>query len=334
LKKPMKPIRVALIGLGRAGQFHLQSLRSMEGMQLVSVVDHDANLANEVASRHHCSAHTQLESALDDPELEAVIIASPTGAHYEQILMALRAGKAVLTEKPLGENIEQIRACYQQARQAECSLLVGFNRRFDPTFASLASQVRQGQIGTPMLVRITSRDSPLPSMDYLKTSHGIFHDCLVHDLDMLRFVTGQDPIEVHAMGSNFVADIASIGDLDNVLLSLRYESGMLASIDANRFACYGYDQRIEAFGSLGMLQAENRSATSTALSSADGVQRPVIEHSFPSRYREAYLQELVAFEQAIRRPDTCPITEEDVTTSHRLCDAALESYKLGQPVSV
>ena len=109
---------------------------------------------------------------------------------------------------------------------------------------------------------------------------------------------------------------------------------MLASIDANRFACYGYDQRIEAFGSLGMLQAENRSATSTALSSADGVQRPVIEHSFPSRYREAYLQELVAFEQAIRRPDTCPITEEDVMTSHRLCDAALESYKLGQPVSV
>ena len=212
--------------------------------------------------------------------------------------------------------------------------MVGFNRRFDPTFSSLAAQVVAGSIGRPMLVRITSRDSPLPTLEYLKSSHGIFHDCIVHDLDMLRFITREDPVEVYAVGSNFVPEIQAINDLDNVLVTLKYKSGLLATIDVNRLATYGYDQRIEAFGDKGMLQAENRSATSTVLSNAEGVGRPKIELSFPSRYREAYVEELRAFAKTLNEPFQCPITEQDVCTSHQLCDAAEQSYREQKPIKI
>ena len=136
------------------------------------------------------------------------------------------------------------------------------------------------------------------------------------------------------MGSNFVPEIQAINDLDNVLVTLKYKSGLLATIDVNRLATYGYDQRIEAFGDKGMLQAENRSATSTVLSNAEGVGRPKIEHSFPSRYREAYVEELRAFARTLQVPSQCPITEQDVCTSHQLCDAAEQSYREQKPIKI
>ena len=330
----MDHFRLALVGLGRAGQFHLQSIRQLAQLELGYVIDADQGLAAQTATAHGCPGSNDFSLALSDPTLHGVIIATPTGAHYSQILQALEAGKAVFTEKPLGETLKQIRECYALAEKVERPLMVGFNRRFDPTFSSLAAQVVAGSIGRPMLVRITSRDSPLPTLEYLKTSHGIFHDCIVHDLDMLRFITREDPGEVYAVGSNFVPEIQAINDLDNVLVTLKYKSGLLATIDVNRLATYGYDQRIEAFGDKGMLQAENRSAASTVLSNAEGVGRPKIEHSFPSRYREAYVEELRAFARTLQLPSQCPITEQDVCTSHQLCDAAQQSYREQKPIKI
>jgi len=330
----MDHFRLALVGLGRAGQFHLQSIRQLAELELGYVVDADQGLAEQIATAHGCPGSNDFSLALRDPTLHGVIIATPTGAHYSQILQALEAGKAVFTEKPLGETLEQIRKCYALAEKVERPLMVGFNRRFDPTFSSLATQVVAGSIGRPMMVRITSRDSPLPTLEYLKTSHGIFHDCIVHDLDILRFITREDPVEIYAVGSNFVPEIEAIKDLDNVIVTLKYKSGLLATIDVNRLATYGYDQRIEAFGDKGMLQAENRSATSTVLSNAEGVGRPKIEHSFPSRYREAYVEELRAFAKTLKEPSKCPITEEDVRTSHQLCDAAEQSYREQKPIKI
>ncbi len=327
-------LRVALIGLGRAGRFQLESIRSNPGVSLIHVVDTDAQRAKEVADEFDCECSSSMEEAIADSTVDAVIVATPTGEHFSQIVAALEAGKAVFTEKPLGNGLEEIDTCFQLANEKKLPLFVGFNRRFDPSHSSLAQSVHRGEIGTPQLVRITSRDSPLPSMDYIKTSHGIFHDCIVHDLDMVRYIAREDPIEVYSIGSNFIPEIQAIDDLDNVLVSLRFASGLLASIDVNRFACYGYDQRIETFGDKGMVQSENRYPRSTVLASEAGVARPPIEFSFPTRYREAYRFELEAFRRCVLESMPLPITYEDVRMSFVLSDLAEQSYREGRPLSV
>lgn len=329
-----KPFNIALIGLGRAGRFHLQSIRTLPQIDLAHVVDINAEQAKQIGEEFNCASSTNMEAALKDPSIDAVIVATPTGEHYQQIIASLKAGKSVFTEKPLGNGLNEIKECFKTAREVGKGLFVGFNRRFDPSFADLADQVQSGAIGSPQLMRLTSRDSPLPTMDYIRTSHGIFHDCIVHDFDMLRFITHQDPAEVYAIGSNFVDEIRDLQDLDNVLVSLKYESGLLASIDVNRFASYGYDQRIEAFGGLGMIQAENKSPRSTVLSNKSGVSRPVIEHSFPTRYREAYVEELKIFQHCVSTGTSFPIDESDVVMSHILCDKAEQSFREGKPIKV
>lgn len=328
------PFRIALIGLGRAGKFHLQSIRTLPQIELAHVVDVNPEQAKQIGEQFNCESSTNMVAALEDSSVDAVIVATPTGEHYHQIIASLKAGKAVFTEKPLGNGLDEIKECFKTAREVGKGLFVGFNRRFDPSFADLAHQVQNGAIGSPHLMRVTSRDSPLPTMDYIRTSHGIFHDCIVHDFDMLRFITQQDPVEVYAIGSNFVDEIRNLNDLDNVLVSLKYESGLLASIDVNRFASYGYDQRIEAFGGLGMVQAENKSPRSTVLSNQSGISRPVIEHSFPTRYREAYVEELKTFHHCVSTGTPFPIDESDVVMSHILCEKAEQSFKEGRPVQV
>lgn len=326
----MSKLRVALFGLGRAGQFHLQSLRSIPNVELACVVDVDSAKATSVAAEMGCDIAATVEAAVSRDDVDATIIATPTGEHFSQIKASLEAGKEVLTEKPLGQGLEEIEDCFELAKARGKILFVGFNRRFDPTFASLKRQVSEGAVGQLQMIKVTSRDSPLPSLDYLKTSHGIYHDCIVHDVDMLRFITGQDPVEVYSIGSNFVPEIREIDDLDNVLVSLRYGSGLLATIDVNRKATYGYDQRIEAFGTKGMIQAENRAPDSTMLANAGGMNRPPIEFSFPTRYRDAYRVELEAFCKAVHTRES-PISYDDVRRSFVLCELAERSQKEGLP---
>ena len=327
-------LKIALLGLGRAGKFHIQSIQSIPGISLRCVVDVDESLARRLAKELECDYSTDAEGPLGQADVDAVIVASPTHEHYGQISAALKAGKAVFTEKPLGSSLEEIDSCFGLAKRSELPLFVGFNRRFDPSFSSLARGVKEGQVGVLQMLRVTSRDSPLPTMDYIKTSHGIFHDCIVHDFDMLRFITGVDPVEIYSVGSSFVEGISALGDLDNVLVALKYDGGMIASIDVNRFSSYGYDQRIEVFGSKGMLQAENRSPVSTVLSSGEGLLRPTIEHSFPTRYREAYRQELVAFGDCLREGAPVPVTHEDVRMSFILSELGEQSHREARPLRV
>ena len=327
-------LNMALLGLGRAGKFHIQSIQSIPGINLRCVVDVDESLAKRLAKDLECDYSTSAEGPLGQANIDAVIVASPTHEHYGQIQAALEAGKPVFTEKPLGSSLKEIDTCFGLAKRSGLPLFVGFNRRFDPSFSSLARGVKDGQVGMLQMLRVTSRDSPLPTMDYISTSHGIFHDCIVHDFDMLRFITGKDPVEIYSVGSSFVEGIGALDDLDNVLVALRYDNGMIASIDVNRFASYGYDQRIEAFGSKGMLQAENRSPVSTVLSGDEGLLRPTIEHSFPTRYREAYRQELTAFSNCLREDAPMPITHEDVRMSFILSELGEQSHREARPIRV
>ena len=325
---------VALLGLGRAGKFHIQSIQAIPALRLKCVVDVDEAKAKRLAGELECEYATDADGPLGQADVDAVIVASPTDEHFGQIQAALEAGKPVFTEKPLGRNLNEIDTCFSTAKRAGLPLFVGFNRRFDPSFASLAAGVQSGYVGVLQMLRVTSRDSPLPTMEYISTSHGIFHDCIVHDFDMLRFITGRDPVEIFTVGSSFVEGIGKLNDLDNVLVTLKYDDGMIASIDVNRFSVYGYDQRIEVFGSEGMLQAENRTPLSTVLSNKEGLHRPTIEHSFPSRYREAYRRELEAFLGCINGGKPAPVKHEEVRMSFILSELGERSHHENKPLRV
>lgn len=330
----MAKLNVALLGLGRAGQFHLQSLRASARTRLTHVIDVDRALASAVAGSWECEGATSPDAALSDARVDAVIVATPTHTHCELVQASLRAGKAVLSEKPLGVELAEIDSCYELATERGLPLFLGFNRRFDPSFAELIRGVHAGAVGAIQILRTTSRDSPAPSTEYLRTSRGIFHDMIVHDFDLIRHIARENPIEVFATGSSFIPEVGALGDLDTVLVTCRFPSGALASIDASRKSVYGYDQRLEVFGQLGMLQAENRAPTSTVRSGPEERSQPAIEYSFPTRYREAYLAELEAFIDCALEGAPAPLTHDDARWSFVLADAAERSRREGRPVDV
>ena len=327
-------LNIALFGLGRAGKFHIQSIQSIPELNLKCVMDLNESVAKRVAKDLECSYSTDIDEPLSQNDIDAVIIATPTKEHHQQVQAALKANKPVFSEKPLGNSLNEIDSCFELAKQTDLPLFIGFNRRFDPSFSSLASDVKDSKVGQLQMLRVTSRDSPLPTMDYISKSNGIFHDCIVHDFDMLRFITGKDPVEIYTLGSSFIEEIKALNDLDNVLVALKYDNGMIASIDVNRFASYGYDQRIEVFGSEGMLQAENRLPITTLLSNNIGLLKPKIEHSFPTRYREAYQKELESFKDCVLKGIPVPITHHDVRMSFILSELGEKSYNENKPLSV
>ena len=313
-----RPLQLALLGLGRAGNFHLQSLRLVDDARVRYVYDIDQSKAASIAQKHSCEAANSAEEAIGSSEVDAVIVATPTDLHTDYVLKSLAAGKPVLTEKPLGRHLHQIDDCFTAAKSSSVPLFVGFQRRFDPAFASLVSAVKAGNIGELQFVRSVSRDNPVPTTDYIKISGGIFHDCMVHDLDMVCHIVGEFPTHMSAFGSSFIPSIGELDDYDNVVATLTFASGVQASIDINRKSVYGYDQRIEAFGGEGMLLADNYHNTSVSQAGVTGFTRPPVDFSFPTRYREAYQLELECFVRCARGEEEVPITNEDVRMNHLL----------------
>ena len=306
------PTRVSLIGLGRAGKFHLQSLRLIGHAELDRVYDSDTARSSEVSAAFGCKVAKSLDEAVAAETVDAVIVATPTDTHFDYVVAALEAGKAVLTEKPLGRKLQHIDHCFALAKKNASPLFVAFQRRFDPSFVSLIRDAHAGRIGDLQFVRSVSRDNPVPSIEYIRTSGGIFHDCMVHDLDMICTITQQRPTRLASFASSMIPEIDELDDFDNVAAALHFPSGITATIDVTRQSAYGYDQRIEAFGSRGMLQAENRHQTTVIHGGAEGFVRPPVDHSFPTRYREAYRAELECFVQCVRGECAVPISHRDV----------------------
>ena len=325
-------IRIALLGLGRAGSFHQQSLRILSGGRLRQVFDIDRDKARAVAAAFGCSAADSAEEAISDAEVDAVVVATPTQTHYPYVVAALTAGKPVLTEKPLGIDLNEIDHCFALAAEKKLPLFVAFQRRFDPSFGALIRAVDEGAAGRLQFIRSVSRDSPCPSMDYIRISCGIFHDCVVHDFDMVCRVARAAPVEVFAYGSNFIQGIADLSDFDNVAVSLKFPGGLLATVDVNRKSAYGYDQRLEVFGSEGMLRVENRTLTTVVHSGPDDTRHSLGDFSFPTRYRDAYVAEFEAFLDCVRNGRAAPITREEVRLNYLLAEAAERSARQGVPV--
>nr|CAH7743398.1 unnamed protein product [Callosobruchus chinensis] len=331
---------VAIFGIGRAGTIHLTNLVGNRRAHILYIVDDDIeklqrlkiywNLKNTT-----CITSKQQDQALKDPKVNFIVCASPTFTHENIVKQAIAHKKAVFCEKPIAETIEKAANLYELARKAKVPLLSAFNRRFDASYKSVRDRVRAGEVGKVLTVKVCSRDSPLPSLEYLKISGGIFHDCAVHDIDQIISVLGEYPIKVCALATSNIPEIANINDVDTVAISMQFKSGAVAAIDLSRQCNYGYDQRLEVFGEKGMIKAENRCPMqSVEHFLPDRIEGSPIYYSFASRYQEAYRQEMEHFIDVLQGKCNLMIDGKDLLAVSKIATACEKSFKTGSIVDL
>jgi myo-inositol 2-dehydrogenase/D-chiro-inositol 1-dehydrogenase len=326
-------VAFAVLGCGRIGRMHARNLAAHPRAELICVTDIVTAAAAETAAELGVHAAPNAEAVFADRAVEAVLIASPTDTHVPLITAAARAGKAVLCEKPIDLDIARARACWAEIAPLDPVVMIGFNRRFDPSFAALRARIHAGEIGTVEQVVITSRDPAPPPVGYLRGSGGLFRDMTIHDFDMARFLVG-DIVEVQAFGANLIDPaIRDAGDYDAAMILLRAASGALVHINNSRRSSYGYDQRVEGFGALGMLRAGNQRATTVEAWSAAGTEtKDTVLHFFMQRYQAAYAAEIDHFVRCLAEHAQPSTSFADGLEALRLADAALESAQSGRVV--
>ena len=328
-------LRFGLFGAGRIGRVHADSLAAHPRAELATVYDPIEPAAREVAGRYGAKATGDAGAILGDPGIGAVIIASPTPTHVELLTASVRAGKAVLCEKPIDLDLARVDACWAEIRDRDATIMVGFNRRFDPTFTEVHARVAAGEIGRLEEVLITSRDpAPAPAA-YIASSGGIFRDMTIHDFDMARYFLGE-VVEVQAMGANLIEPyIAEAGDVDSAVVTLRGAGGELGQIVNSRRCAFGYDQRLEAFGAGGMLAVGNQTATSVRRSGSSGTETaPPYLNFFLDRYAQAYRAELDHLISCAEQGLAPSPGFADGRAALVLADAAGESLKTGRAVRI
>jgi myo-inositol 2-dehydrogenase / D-chiro-inositol 1-dehydrogenase len=320
-------IDVALFGAGRIGKIHAGNVVRQPGVRLRHVVDVDDASASALAHQHGAKVATA-DAVFADPSVAIVVIASSTDTHADLIQRAAGAGKAIFCEKPVDLDLGRARTCAQAVARAGVTCLIGFQRRYDPTFAALKARIDAGEIGDPEMLVVTSRDPGAPPIDYVKRSGGIFKDMLIHDFDILRWILDDEAATLYATGSCLVDPaIEAAGDVDATAVTIRTKKGRLAQINTIRRAAYGYDQRFEVIGSKGMLQAGNHKPTEViAWNAANvGVDKP--EHFFLERYRAAYAAEMAHFVDAIANKRPVRTSIDDGVKALALADAATRSWR-------
>ncbi len=327
-------IKIGLLGCGRIGQVHARSLLRIASAKLVAVAD-----AVPAAAEALCeTSGAQVRSAdaiITSADIDAVIVATPTTLHYDQIHALAAAGKAIFCEKPIDLSSERAAACQKAVEAAGVAFFTAFNRRFDPNFAHLQAQLASGAIGNAELVVITSRDPAPPPISYIKQSGGLFRDMMIHDLDMARFLLGEEPVEIFATGSCLVdPEIGKAGDIDTAAVTLKTASGKIAVINNSRRATYGYDQRIEVHGSEGMLKAANKLEHLVEHAGAQGFTTAPNKHFFLERYEAAYIAEMEAFIAALNSGAAPNPSISDGVAAQALADAAAKSLATGRAVKL
>ena len=331
-------LNIGIIGAGRIGKVHLQSVtRYVTDAKVIALADPFMNAETEEWARSLGVAKLtrDCKEILADPEVDAVFICSSTDTHSAISLEAIAAGKHIFCEKPVDHDLGKIKAVMQALEGSNVKYQVGFNRRFDHNFAAAREAVANGRIGELAVLKITSRDPGAPPVDYIKVSGGIFLDMTIHDFDMVRFISGEEVTEVYAAGGVTVDPaIGEAGDIDTAVVTLRLESGALAVIDNCRRASYGYDQRLEAFGSKGQVAISNDTASSAVVSDASGVTAEKPLYFFLERYMQAYAAEVEAFVAAVRDDTPVPVGIDAGLQSVLIGVAAKKSLELGRPVKL
>ena len=318
---------VALLGAGRIGNIHAGNIARQPGAHLQYVVDVDRAAAQALAQKHGAQV-VDADRVFADERVAAVIIASSTDTHAEYILRAAKAKKAIFCEKPVDLSLDRARACAEAVRAAGVPCMIGFQRRYDPTFASLKSRIDDGEIGMPEMLIVTSRDPGAPPVDYIKRSGGIFKDMLIHDFDIFRWILGDEAASVYATGSCLTDPaIEGAGDIDATAVTIRTRHGRLAQINTIRRAAYGYDQRFEVIGSKGMLQAGNHRPTEVMLWSSGAITADKPEHFFLERYRAAYASEMAHFFEVLAGRERPRTSIDDGVAALALAEAATTSWR-------
>jgi myo-inositol 2-dehydrogenase/D-chiro-inositol 1-dehydrogenase len=328
---------VALFGAGRIGQIHAANLAALPGVKLAAVCDPVADNAALLAQRHGAAVSTP-EAVFADASIDVVAIASPTDTHSELITRAAAARKHIFCEKPVDLSVPRAEACARAVAEAHVACMIGFQRRFDPTFNEAKQRLARGEIGKPEMLIVTSRDPGAPPAQYLQGSGGIFRDMLIHDFDVFRWILCADGDEAEwlsATGSCQVDPaIAEVGDIDSTAVTIRTRKGRLAQINTSRRAAYGYDQRFEVLGSEGLLACGNHKPTEVVQMDAQGVKGDKPEHFFLQRYREAYRLELAHFFECLQSGAPFRTTIADGVAAQKLADAATTSWQTGQAVAL
>ena len=333
-----RKLRIGVIGAGRIGKLHSNNLVTrVPNAELAAVSDVYEPAAQELAEKLGVpNYYNDYHKILEDPTIDAVFICSSTDTHSPISIEAAKAGKHIFCEKPIDHDLDKIKAVLEEVRKAGVKYQVGFNRRFDRNFKHVHEVVQNGGIGDVQIVKVTSRDPEAPPLSYVKVSGGIFVDMTIHDFDMVRYLSGSEVEEVSAVGACLVnPEIGQAGDVDTCIITLKFANGALGVIDNSRQAVYGYDQRIEVFGSKGCITADNETPNNTTLYTADGVQKEKPLWFFLERYNDAFIAEENSFVDACLNGTDTAVGAFDGLQPVLIAIAAKESCeKGGVPVKV
>ena len=329
-------IRFAVLGCGRIGKMHAEMLqRAVAGASVTVVYDVVAEAAQALAEEVGARVAPSLADAVGADDVDAVAICTSTSTHVEAMVAAAQAGKAIFCEKPISLGIAEVDRALAAVATAGVKLQIGFNRRHDPSHKAVADAVKRGAVGDVHLCKITSRDPGPPPVEYIKLSGGLFNDMTIHDFDMARYVTGSEVVEVFARGAVRVDPaIGEAGDIDTAIILLTHANGALTTIDNSRRAAYGYDQRVEVFGSLGMVYSENPHRYHGGIATDAGFSRPVLEDFFIERYAQSYLDQWSAFLNMVATDGPSPSTGADGRAPLVMATAALLSMQQNRPVTI
>jgi myo-inositol 2-dehydrogenase/D-chiro-inositol 1-dehydrogenase len=333
----MKKIKVGLIGVGRIGKLHLENISmripSAEAIAIADVYIEEAKNIGERFGVNTVSA--DYKDILSNREVEAVVICSPTDTHAQYIIDSAKAGKHVFCEKPLDLSLKKIIEILRTVEQEGIKLMVGFNRRYDPNYAKVQQMVKAGKIGVPHILKITSRDPEPPPAEYVAVSGGMFLDMTIHDFDMARFVVGAEVKEVYAKTNVLIdPEIGNAGDVDTAITTLLFENGAIGTIDNSRKAVYGYDQRLEVFGSKGMVKIDNNTPDTHTYYNTDGSHGPLPLDFFMDRYIQSYALEMEAFIDALINDEQIPVPGKEGLMSVAIGLAAKKSVVENRPVKL
>lgn len=331
-------IKVGIIGAGRIGKVHAESIAyHIPGAEVISVSDPYMNDESEAFMKELGvkKIGKDYKDIINDPEIEAIIICSPTSTHSQYSMEAAKAGKHIFCEKPVDMDVERIKETIKVVKESGVKFQVGFNRRFDHNFMGIKDLVSKGKVGDVHIVRVTSRDPSPPPAEYVKASGGLFLDMTIHDFDMVRYLSGSEVTEVSAYGTVLVDPaIGEAGDIDTAVINLKFENGALGIIENSREAKYGYDQRAEVFGNKGAVKTSNDSKSSAVLSTAEGVTSEKPLYFFLERYMESFTEEKRQFFAAIANDTEVPVGAIDGLKPVLIAKAAYKSIKEGRSVKL
>lgn len=329
-------LRVGIIGAGRIGQLHAGNLRNNPRVEIKAISDIRPDLVQEWAASMGIQQVTNdYKNILQDKEIDAVFICSSTDTHAHIIEEVAKSGKHIFCEKPISLDLQKTKQALKIVEQSGVKFQTGFNRRFDPNFMRVRNLIEEGKIGDPHIIKITSRDPNPPSLEYLKSSGGLFVDMAIHDFDMARYLSGSDVEEVYVQAAVLVDPlIGDLGDIDTAVIVLTFKNGAIGVIDNSRQAVYGYDQRVEVFGSEGNVNVQNDFPNSAELSTIEGVYKDKPKYFFLERYQAAYMKETEAFIDSILLDKAVLVDGNDGYQAELIAYAAKKSWLEKRPVKL